>query len=447
MTPNPQQDFVLKTIKSRDVHFVRFWFTDVLGSMKSFAVIPSEMENAFTEGMGFDGSCVRGFCSTEESDMVAFPDPSTFQVLPWRPQSNAVARMFCTIKTPDGKYFEGDSRRVLQSVVDRAADMGYVMNVGPELEYYYFKDDKGTEVLDRGGYFDLTSLDYASDLRRDTVLTLEKMGIPVEYSHHENGPSQHEIDLRFNDAVAMADAVMTYKLVVKEIAMKYGVFASFMPKPMADQPGSGMHVHQSLFDFEGNNVFFDEDDPSGHNLSAIAKSYLAGLIKYAPEFTLITNQYVNSYKRLAGGFETPMHLAWAHSNRTALVRVPSYKPRKASACRLELRSPDAAANPYLAFACMLAAGLKGIEDGLEAPEPIGSEDLFKLSEEELAERGIRTLPYCLGEAIDLFEQSELMHEVLGDHICRFLVETKRAEWEEYLGTVSRWETERYLHVL
>ena len=447
MTPTPQQDFVLKTIKSRDVHFVRFWFTDVLGSMKSFAVIPSEIDNAFVEGMGFDGSSVRGFCSTEESDMVAFPDPSTFQVLPWRPESNAVARMFCTIKTPDGRFFEGDSRHVLQRVVDRAADMGYVMNVGPELEYYYFKDDKGTEVLDRGGYFDLTSLDYASDLRRDTVLTLEKMGIPVEYSHHESGPSQHEIDLRFNDAVSMADAVMTYKLVVKEIAMKYGVYASFMPKPMAGKPGSGMHVHQSLFDYDGNNVFFDEGDPSGYNLSKVAKSYLAGLLKYAPEFTLVTNQYVNSYKRLAGGFETPLHLAWGRSNRTALVRVPGYKPSKASACRLEMRSPDAASNPYLAFACMLAAGLKGIEDGLEPPAPVGSEDLYQLSREELAECGIRMLPLNLGEAIELFEGSELMREVLGDHIHRFLVDAKRAEWSEYLGTVSAWETERYLHVL
>ncbi len=447
MTPTPQQDFVLKTIKSRDVHFVRFWFTDVLGSMKSFAVIPSEIDNAFVEGMGFDGSSVRGFCSTEESDMVAFPDPSTFQVLPWRPEANAVARMFCTIKTPDGRFFEGDSRQVLQRVVDRAADRGYVMNVGPELEYYYFKDDKGTEVLDRGGYFDLTSLDYASDLRRDTVLTLEKMGIPVEYSHHESGPSQHEIDLRFNDAVSMADAVMTYKLVVKEIAMKYGVYASFMPKPMAGKPGSGMHVHQSLFDYDGNNVFFDEGDPSGYNLSKVAKSYLAGLLKYAPEFTLVTNQYVNSYKRLAGGFETPLHLAWGRSNRTALVRVPGYKPNKESACRLEMRSPDAAANPYLAFACMLAAGLKGIEDGLEPPAPVGSEDLYQLSREELAERGIRVLPSNLGEAIELFEGSELMREVLGDHIHRFLVDAKRAEWNEYLGTVSAWETERYLHVL
>ena len=270
MASNPEQDFVLKTIKSRDVHFVRFWFTDVLGSMKSFAVIPSELEDAFADGMGFDGSCIEGFCRTEESDMLAFPDASTFQVLPWRPESNAVARMFCDIRTPDGKPFEGDPRHVLARVVGKAQDMGYVFNVGPEVAFYYFKDAEGTELLDRGGYFDLTSLDYASDLRRDTVLTLEKMGIPVEYSHHENGPSQHEIDLRFTDALSMADAVMTYKLVVKEIAMKHGVYASFMPKPLSDAPGSGMHVHMSLFDFDGSNVFFDPDDPQGYHLSPLS---------------------------------------------------------------------------------------------------------------------------------------------------------------------------------
>lgn len=447
MTPTPQQDFVLKTIKSRDVHFVRFWFTDVLGGMKSFAVTPSEIETSFSEGMGFDGSCVQGFCGTEESDMVAFPDASTFQVLPWRPESNAVARMFCTIKTPDGTNFDGDSRCVLQRMMNKAADQGFVMNVGPEIEFYYFKNDTGTEVLDRGGSFDLTSLDYASDLRRDTVLTLEKMGIPVEYSHHERGPSQHEIDLRFNDAVSMADAVMTYKMVVKEIAMKYGVYASFMPKPMAGQPGSGMHMHQSLFDLEGNNVFFDGKDPSGHNLSAIAKSYLAGLLKYAPEYCLVTNQYINSYKRLAGGPEVPRYLAWGRSNRSAMIRVPGYKPSKKGACRLEVRSPDAAANPYLAFACMLAAGLKGIEDKLEPPAPIGNEDLFQLSLDERMERGIQTLPETLGEALDHFETSELMKDVLGEHIHRYLIEAKRAEWSEYLGMVSSWETNRYLHVL
>ena len=305
MTANPDQDFVLKTIKSRDVHFVRFWFTDVLGAMKSFAVVPGELEDALADGMGFDGSCIEGFCRTQESDMLAYPDASTFQVLPWRPESNAVARMFCDVRTPDGLPFEGDPRHVLARTVGKAREMGYVFNVGPELEFYYFKGPEGTEVLDRGGYFDLTSLDYASDLRRDTVLTLEKMGIPVEYSHHENGPSQHEIDLRFADALSMADAVMTYKLVVKEIALKHGVYASFMPKPMAGEPGSGMHVHQSLFDLDGNNAFFDARDPQGYRLSDVAKRYIAGILKYAPEFCLVTNQFVNSYKRLVCGGEAP----------------------------------------------------------------------------------------------------------------------------------------------
>ena len=276
MAMTPEQDFVMKTIKSRDVHFVRFWFTDVLGNMKSFAVSPSEIANAFSDGMGFDGSCIAGYSPTQESDMLAFPDPSTFQVLPWRPESNAVARMFCEIKRPDGTAFEGDPRNVLRRMVTKAADMGYIFNVGPELEYYYFKDSAGTEVLDRGGYFDLTSLDSASDLRRDTVLSLENMGIPIEYSHHENGPSQHEIDLRYMDAFTMADAVMTYKLVVKEIAVKHGVYASFMPKPMAGAPGNGMHVHQSLSDLDGNNLFFDSNDPLGYNLTPLAKKFMAG---------------------------------------------------------------------------------------------------------------------------------------------------------------------------
>ncbi len=447
MASNPEEDFVLKTIKSRDVHFVRFWFTDVLGNMKSFAVIPSELDDAFADGMGFDGSCIEGFCRTEESDMLAFPDASTFQVLPWRPESNAVARMFCNVRTPDGAPFEGDPRYVLARVVGKAQEMGYIFNVGPELEFYYFKDPDSAEILDRGGYFDLTSLDYASDLRRDTVLTLEKMGIPVEYSHHENGPSQHEIDLRFTDALTMADAVMTYKLVVKEIAMKHGVYASFMPKPLADAPGSGMHVHQSLFDFEGNNVFFDPSDPQGYNLSATAKSYLAGILKYAPEFCLITNQYVNSYKRLLAGGEAPIYLTWARANRSTLVRVPGYRPNREEACRLELRSPDPGANPYLAFAVMLAAGLAGIEEGLQPPDPIEDRDLFTQSRQDLRKQGFRTLPESLGEAVELFAESKLMHETLGDHICDYLVETKRAEWDEYQSNVSEWERDRYLAVL
>ena len=447
MATNPNQDFVLKTIESRDVHFVRFWFTDVLGNMKSFAVIPSELEDAFTEGMGFDGSCIEGFGSTVESDMLAFPDASTFQVLPWRPSTDAVARMFCDIRLPDGSTFEGDPRQVLMRMVAKAQDMGYIFNVGPELEYYYFKDANGTEVLDRGGYFDLTSLDSASDLRRDTVLTLEKMGIPVEYSHHEMGPSQHEIDLRFTDAISMADAVMTYKLVVKEIAMKHGVYASFMPKPDEDIPGSGMHVHQSLSDFDGRNVFFDANDPMGYGLSQVAKHYLAGILKYAPEFTLVTNQYVNSYKRMIAGGEAPTYVSWAKHNRSTLVRIPGYRPDSEASCRIELRSPDPAANPYLAFAVMLAAGLKGIEEELPLMDPSEERELFRLSRQELRQMGLQTLPDSLGEAVELFANSEFMRETLGDHIHGYLVKEKRAEWNAYQQSVTQWERDRYLAVL
>ena len=444
---NPEFDFVLKTIKSRDVHFVRFWFTDVLGAMKSFAVSPSEVEDAYCEGMGFDGSCVAGFSPAEESDMLAFPDPETFQVLPWRPSSNAVARMICDIRTPDGAAFEGDPRNVLRRMVGKAADMGYVFNVGPELEYYYFKSSDAPEVLDRGGYFDLTSLDYASDLRRDTVLALEKMGIPIEYSHHENGPSQHEIDLRYTDALSMADAVMTYKLVVKEIAIEHGVHASFMPKPLAGSPGSGMHVHQSLVDFDGNNLFFDESDPLGYNLSDLAKSYIAGILKYAPEFCLITNQHVNSYKRLIGQGNVPACLNWARTNRSALLRVPGYRPHRPDACRVELRSPDPSANPYLAFAAMLAAGLAGIEEGLTPPAPL--EDKASSTPGYAVDScGVAgPLPVNLGEAVDRFEKSELMRQTLGDHIHSYLVEAKRDEWMSYLRHVSQWELDRYLAVL
>lgn len=447
MTIHPEQDFVLKTIESRDVHFVRFWFTDVLGHMKSFAVIPSELENAFAEGMGFDGSCIAGFSDTRESDMLAFPEASTFQILPWRPEKNAVARMFCNIRTPNGEPFEGDPRSVLLRHVRRAQEAGYVFNVGPELEYYYFKDATGTEVLDHGGYFDLTCLDSASDLRRDTVLTLENMGIPVEYSHHENGPSQHEIDLRYTDALSMADAVMTYKLVVKEIAMKHGVYASFMPKPKEEYPGSAMHVHMSLFTLDGDNAFFDANDPLGYNLSSVAKSFMAGLLKYAPEFCVITNPTVNSYKRLVADGEAPSCIAWARGNRSTLVRIPGYRPTSESACRLELRNPDPSANPYLAFAVILASGLRGIEEGLVPPQPAEHDDLFALTRQQVQELGMDTLPENLGEAIERFAASDFMREVLGDHIFDFFVKAKRAEWRDYQRYVSGWEKEKYLGVL
>ena len=442
-----QRDFVIKTIENRDVHFVRFWFTDVLGSMKSFAIISSEVEDAFERGMGFDGSCIEGFGSTEETDLLAFPSPTTFQILPWRPDSNAVGRMFCSICTPDGEPFKGDPRYVLKNIACKARDMGFVSNMGPELEYFYFKSPDAPEPLDRGGLFDLTSLDSATDLRRDTIITLEKMGIPVEYSHHERGWSQHEIDLRFTDAVSMADAVMTYKLAVKEIALKHGVYASFMPKPMPDQPGSSMHVHQSLFDLEGNNVFFDASDPSGFNLSAIAKHYIAGILKYAPEFCMITNQNVNSYKRLVVAANDPATLTWSGCNSSSLVRIPGYRPESEQDARIEVRNPDPSANPYLAFGVMLAAGLRGIEEELELANSTQATTQLAQDRRALAKQGIGTLPASLGEAIDLFEASDFMRETLGEHIHGYLVQHKRAEWEEYQSRISQWELDRYLAVL
>jgi glutamine synthetase len=438
--PSFDKDYVIKTVEERGVRFIRFWFTDVLGQLKSFAIADTELEGAFDEGMGFDGSSIDGFTRIEESDMVAFPDASTFQMLPWRPDEQSVARVFCDITLPDGQPFDGDPRWALKRQLKKAADMGYTMYVGPELEFFYFEDSDGTQVIDKGGYFDLTPLDVASDLRRDTVLTLEKMGIPVEYSHHEVAPSQHEIDLRYQDALTMADTVMTYRLVVKEIAYANGLYATFMPKPIQGENGSGMHVHQSLFTEEGN-AFFDPNDPEGFNLSEVGKSYIAGLLKYAPEFCA-----VNSYKRLVPGYEAPTYVTWARRNRSAMVRVPMYKPGKEAATRIELRSPDPVANPYLAFAVMLGAGLKGVEEGLKVP-PEATNNIFHMSAEELDAAGIKTLPGDLGEAIKLFEDSQLMKDVLGEHIHTFFVENKKAEWAEYTASVSQWELDKYLEVL
>ncbi len=444
---SPEQDFVLKTVEGRDVHFVRCWFSDVLGNMKSFAMVPGELEGAFAGGMGFDGSCIEGFSRTQDSDMLAFPLASTFQVLPWRPQTDAVARMFCRICTPDGAPFEGDPRQVLARAIEHAADLGFMVNIGSDIEFFYFKDAHGTEVLDRGSYFDLTSLDYASDLRRDTVLALEKMGIPIEYSHHESGPSQHEIDLRYSDAMSMADAVMTYKLVVREIALKHGVHASFMPKPMAEHPGNGMHVHMSLTDSDGRNAFFDASDASGYNLSATAKSFIAGILAHARELCLVTNQYVNSYKRFCGAAHASSALVWARSNRSAMVRVPGYRPASAEACRIEVCNPDPAANPYLAFAVLLGAGLAGVEEGLELDSAAEKLDMEGMSVQQLAEQGIRCLPETLGEAVEEFAASKLMRDILGDHIHDYLVEAKRAEWAAYQQIVTPWELDRFLAVL
>jgi glutamine synthetase len=443
MVPGFDKDYVLKTVEERDVKFIRFWFTDVLGVLKSFAVTDSELENAFEEGMGFDGSSIDGFTRIQESDMVAYPDAGTFQTLPWRPEEQGVGRMFADIQKPNGEPFEGDPRYALKRMLKKAADMGYTMYVGPELEFFYFADDESTQIIDKGGYFDLTPLDIASDLRRDTVLTLEKMGIPVEYSHHEVAPSQHEIDLRYQEALTMADAVMTYRLVVKEIAMANGVYATFMPKPIAGINGSGMHVHQSLFTKDGN-AFFDASMPG--NLSQICRWYIAGLLKYAPEFCAVTNPLVNSYKRLIPGYEAPVYVSWAQANRSAMVRVPLYKPGKEAATRIELRSPDPSCNPYLAFAVMLGAGLKGIEEKLELM-PEATNDIFEMSETELAEAGIKTLPENLGQAIELFEKSETMKEILGDHIHTFYSENKKAEWADYIKYVSQWELDRYLSVI
>jgi glutamine synthetase len=443
MAPAFDKDYVLKTVEERDVKFVRFWFTDVLGVLKSFAVTDSELEGAFEEGMGFDGSSIDGFTRIQESDMVAFPDASTFQVLPWRPEEQGVARIFADITKPNGEPFEGDPRYALKRMLKKAADMGYTMYVGPELEFFYFADDQDTEVLDQGGYFDLTPLDLASDLRRETVLTLEKMGIPVEYSHHEVAPSQHEIDLRYQEALTMADAVMTYRLIVKEVAMANGVYATFMPKPIAGINGSGMHVHQSLFTKDGN-AFYDASKPG--YLSDICRHYIAGLLKYAPEFCAVTNPLVNSYKRLVPGYEAPTYVSWAQANRSAMVRVPLYKPGKEAATRIELRCPDPSCNPYLAFAVMLGAGLKGIEEKLELMTE-ATNDIFEMTQAELDAAGIKTLPGDLGEAIDLFAKSETMKDILGEHIHAFYSENKKAEWNDYIKYVTQWELDRYLSTI
>ncbi|MCD6453451.1 MAG: glutamine synthetase [Dehalococcoidales bacterium] len=438
------REYVLKTAKEHDVKFIRLWFTDILGFLKSFAINVEELEGVLKEGMGFDGSSIEGFARIDESDMIALPDPDTFHLLPWRPQEhNAVARMFCDILKPNGEPFEGDPRYVLKRNLKRAADMGYTFYVGPELEYFYFRDSKGTELLDEGGYFDLTPLDMASDLRRDTVLTLEKMGIGIEYSHHEVAPSQHEIDMRYTDALTMADNVMTYRLVAKQIALNHGVYASFMPKPVFGINGSGMHVHQSLFKGE-RNAFFNRDDE--HYLSKEAKSYIAGLLKHAPEITSITNQWVNSYKRLVPGYEAPVYLSWARRNRADLIRVPEYKPGKEKATRMEFRSPDPACNPYLTFSVLLAAGLEGIEQGYEAPAPI-VENVYEMTAEERQARDIGTLPANLGDAIKLTEKSELVRKALGEHVFQSFIKNKRIEWEQYQAQVTEYELKKFLPLL
>ena len=438
--------YVNKQIEERDIRFIRLWFTDLLGNLKSFAITPSAVEEALVEGIGFDGSAIDGVKREDQkSDMLVFPDPSTFQVLPWRPQDKGVARMFCDIRTPEGVPSIGDSRHILMNVLKRGAEKGLILNAGTELEYFYFKDAAVPEPIDCGGYFDLTPLDNASDLRRETILTLEQMGVPVQASLHEDAPSQHEIDLGFSDALSAADAVMTARLVVKEIASAHGVHASFMPKPLTGVSGSAMFVHESLLTEDGN-AFYDANDPDGYGLSTLAKRYIAGILKYAPEFMLVTNQYVNSYKRLVTGFDAPTHISWGNRNRSTIVRIPRFKPSKEISARIQLRNADSAANPYLTLAVTFGAGLKGIEEELPLPAPVES-DLFSMTPAQRAELDIDPLPTDLSRAVDAFEASDLMRDILGDYVHDYLVSTKRAEWEEYRSQVSRWEIDRYLSKL
>jgi glutamine synthetase len=437
------KDDVFAAIDKYNVRFVRLWFTDILGVPKSFAINTSELDGAFSEGMGFDGSSIVGFAKIHESDMVFRPDPTTFKIVPWRPQENAVARVFGDILNPDGSPYEGDPRQVLKRNIARLKDKGYTYNVGPEMEFFYFKNDQGTELLDKGGYFDLTTLDVASDLRRDTVLALDSMGIDVEFSHHEVAPSQHEIDMRYNDALTMADQVMTFKITVKEIATKYGCYASFMPKPIFGQNGSGMHVHQSIFQGK-KNVMYSASDP--FHLSDEGKYYVAGLLKHAREITAVTNQWINSYKRLVPGYEAPVYICWARRNRSALVRVPMYKPGKETATRVEFRSPDPGANPYLAFSVMLASGLAGIANKYELPEP-KEKNIFHMTEEERQAEGIYSLPGSLNEALQYTEKSQLVKEALGEHTFNAFIANKKAEWDAYRTNVTQWELERYLPLL
>ncbi len=435
---------VLQRIKDEGVEFLLLWFTDLEGHLKSFAVTPAEMEEALDDGMGFDGSSITGFNAIEESDMVAIPDPATFQLMPWREGETKVARMICDVVTPDGEPYEGDPRYVLRRALERMKSMGFeTFNVGPELEYFLFRDDKGTETLDEGGYFAMTTLDAASELRQETVRALESMGIPIEYVHHEVGPSQHEIDMRFAPALDMADHTLTYRLIVKEIAKKAGYHATFMPKPIFGENGSGMHTHQSLFS-DGRNAFFDAEDK--WHLSDAGKAFIAGQLRHAREISAVFAQWVNSYKRLVPGYEAPVYAAWSQRNRSALIRIPVYKPGSEQATRAEIRCPDPACNPYLTFACLLHAGLEGIEQGYELPEPMET-NLYHLTAEQRRERGITSLPETLGEAIDELAQSDLARKALGRHIFDRYVELKRSEWDEYRVQLTDWERERYLPVL
>ncbi|MBU1121758.1 MAG: glutamine synthetase family protein [Candidatus Omnitrophica bacterium] len=440
---NLTKNEVLKVAKEKDVKFIRLWFADITGQMKGFAITRNELENALEDGMGFDGSSIKGFARIDESDMIAMPDPTTFIILPYREKENAVAGMLCDILNTDGTPYQGDSRYILRKILNKAKEKGFTFYIGPELEFFIFKDEKSTQILDEGGYFDITTLDAGNQVRREVILMLEKMGIQVEYSHHEVAPSQHEIDLRYADATTMADIVMVYRMVVKEIAQKYGFYATFMPKPMYGVNGSGMHTHQSLFRGK-NNAFFDPEDKN--HLSDDAKAYMAGILKHSKELTFVCNQWVNSYKRLVPGYEAPVYICWASRNRSALVRVPMYKPGKEKATRIEFRSPDPACNPYLAFACMLAAGLKGMEEGYALADPM-ERDVYRLTPEEMDEHGISCLPGSLIEAIEIAESSEFLREILGDHIFNNLIMSKKIEWDEYRKRIHEYELVTYLPIL
>lgn len=438
-----QSDYVKRNVQERGIRFVRLWFTDVQGLLKSVSISPQELETAFDEGMTFDGSSIDGYARIQEADMLAVPDPATFQVLPWR-QPEQVARMFCDIITPAGTPFSGDPRYVLKRNLERASSLGYTFYVAPELEYFYFADS-GPEpkVLDRGGYFDLTPLDVAQEYRRQTINSLEQMGIPVEHSHHEVAPSQHEIIVRYTDALTMADNIMTFRLTVKEVALSSGIYATFMPKPLEEHDGSGMHLHLSLFRGE-ENAFYDSGSKTG--LSKIGEHFVAGLLRHAPEITAITNQWVNSYKRLVVGFEAPVYVTWGRNNQSALVRVPTAKANKPASVRVEYRSPDSAANPYLALAVLLAAGLEGIEQEYPLP-PEAPGNVFELSTSQRAELGIARLPETLADALNVMEQSDLVRAALGDHVFNWFLRNKRKEWERYSHHVSRFELDTYLPVL
>ena len=438
-----ERQHVIQACYDQDVKFIRLWFADILGMLKSVAITIEELEHALDDGVTFDGASIEGFARVDEADMVAAPDPSTFRVLPWRPRERAVARMWCDIRTPGGEPFEGDPRWVLKRTLARAAERGFTFYVSPEIEFFYFRDAAGTEPLDRGGYFDLTPLDSGTDRRRETVLMLEEMGIGVALSHHEAAPSQHEIDLRYTDAMTMADAIMTCRLIVKEVARRHDSYATFMPRPLEGENGSGMHLQLSLFRGE-ENAFADEGDPLG--LSALARGFMAGLIAHAPETMLVTNQWVNSYRRLVPGFEAPTHATWSAANRADLLRVPRHKPGDPIAARVEYRVPDPACNPYLAFAALLAAGLDGVEAGTPLPAPL-DRDVRDLGADEVARRAIAPLPGSLGEAIGAFADSDLLRGALGAHVRDSLVANKRHEWDEHRSRVPEHELERYLGVL